>query len=623
MAELFEWLASNHYLLLFVVVLGAILLGKATVKGHGLGTVASAVVVGAAISAFAAVAGVKIVIDDATRSIFFCLFVFGLGLRIGPSLVHCGRGDGLKFTALAFVCSLLGLLGAVLLAKALELPAGAAGGILAGAMTMPASIGAAEEAVRQGVLGLPPGKAVEDAKGMIALCYAFTCLWGAVGIVLTCKYLPAWWGIDARGEAKKHEEALGVPHIDDAGLTGYRPTSVRAYRLRNEALTGCSVKQFLEKHPQVKVLNVLRGEPTRRSAIARAAPMFSMAEAPVALAASGAQGTTLLRDPDTTPPGRARADRGVLPETTYAKLGAPDDLRLRQGDIVTIGGSAEAMSANAALVGPEVPDPAALNVPLDAAEILVTNSAVMGRELAELRTRDFAGQVAIHHIERGGVPIPLGLHLKLQRFDVLFVAGVKSGVENLAALAGRIARPAASTDLLVLSAGMILGLLVGQVHVPVGATKIGLGNAGGLLLAGLVVSTFVSRVRFFGYTPGAARNLLEDLGLLVFVSIVGVNAGAVLATQLSGPLAARILAAGFVVGTLPPVVAWAVGHHWMKINPAILMGSIAGARASSAPAREAARETGSSVPWIGFPVSYAVSAVLLTLFGYLAVVLAT
>ncbi len=58
-----------------------------------------------------------------------------------------------------------------------------------------------------------------------------------------------------------------------------------------------------------------------------------------------------------------------------------------------------------------------------------------------------------------------------------------------------------------------------------------------------------------------------------------------------------------------------------KINPAVLMGGVAGARSHSGPAREAAKEIDSSVPWIGFPVGYAVSGVLLTVFGYFAMVL--
>jgi putative transport protein len=51
------------------------------------------------------------------------------------------------------------------------------------------------------------------------------------------------------------------------------------------------------------------------------------------------------------------------------------------------------------------------------------------------------------------------------------------------------------------------------------------------------------------------------------------------------------------------------------------MGGVAGARSHSGPCREAAVEIGSSVPWVGFPVGYAVSGVLLTVFGYFAMVL--
>jgi putative transport protein len=188
---------------------------------------------------------------------------------------------------------------------------------------------------------------------------------------------------------------------------------------------------------------------------------------------------------------------------------------------------------------------------------------------------------------------------------------------------GKVARPSTSTDLLTLAAGMILGFLIGAIQFPLAGANVGLGNAGGLLVAGVIVSSLVSRLRFFGSTPNAARNILEDLGLVVFIAIVGVNAGAGLISQLTGDVALKIFVAGFLVTTLPPILVWAIGYHWMKINPAVLMGGVAGARSHSGPAREAAKEIGSSVPWIGFPVGYAVSGVLLTVFGYLAMVLST
>jgi len=71
----------------------------------------------------------------------------------------------------------------------------------------------------------------------------------------------------------------------------------------------------------------------------------------------------------------------------------------------------------------------------------------------------------LHHIERGGVVIPFGLNTRLQRFDVLFIAGIKSAVDNAAALMGKVARPSTATDLLTLAIGMILGFLIGAIGV--------------------------------------------------------------------------------------------------------------------------------------------------------------
>src|SRR3982750_1500085 len=143
MEEFLKWLATNPYVLLFTVIAGAVLPGKATIKGFGLGMVASAIVVGAAVSAAASTYGIKMGIDNFTKSMFYYLFMYGVGLRVGPSFINSLKGDGLKFTVLAVFCSVIGLLGAVFFTKFWDLPAGAAGGILAGSMTMSAAIGSA------------------------------------------------------------------------------------------------------------------------------------------------------------------------------------------------------------------------------------------------------------------------------------------------------------------------------------------------------------------------------------------------------------------------------------------------------------------------------------------------
>jgi putative transport protein len=567
MQALFEFLKSNPFLLLFVTVGLAVWIGRFSVKGYGLGMVAAAIVVGVALATWASTYGVTLQLDNFAKSLMYYLFMYGVGLRVGPSFFNSLKKDGVTFTVLAVVCSVLGLGFVVVLSRLFGLPAGAAGGVLAGSQTMSAAIGTAEMAMSQGAYQVPAGSSAEAVTAMIALGYGITYIWGTVGIILICKYLPRWWGVDARQAAKEYETQFGVPNLDDAGLSGYRPAGLRAYRLENAQTAGKTIAAFRKEHPEFRVLNVVR------------------------------DGTALGADPK---------------------------LVFEKGDVIALGGRLEALTDKMGLIGPEVPDAKALNIPLDQAEILVTSKAVVDKPVRELqgtfRDADFAGQLQVTRLERGGVPIPVGLDTTLRKLDLIFVVGLKVAVDKAAAIFGKVARPSTGTDLLTLSVGMIVGLLIGGINVPVAGFSVGLGNAGGLLLSGIFVSSLVSRLRFFGSTPNAARNILEDLGLVTFVAIVGINAGASLLAQLTGAVALKIFLAGFIASTVPPLVTWALGYHVFKINPAVLMGGVAGARSHSGPAREAAKEIGSSVPWVGFPVGYAVSGVLLTVFGYFAMV---
>ena len=564
MQGFFQFLSENPYILLFFTVGMAVWVGKFSVKGYGLGMVAAAVVVGAAIATWASTYGVKLQLDNFAKSLFYYLFMYGVGLRVGPAFFNSLKKDGITFTILAVVCSVLGLALVVITSKAFDLPAGAAGGVLAGSQTMSAAIGTAEMAVEQGAYKIPAGSTAEQISGMIALGYGVTYIWGTVGIILVCKYLPRWWGLDARKAAKEYEAAHGVRNVDDAGITGYRGGGLRAYRVDNAATAGQSIAQLRTVYPQYRIANVVRD-------------------------------------------GQA--------------LGADSALVLQKGDIVALGGRLEDLTANLGLLGAEVPDATALNIPLDQAEVLVTNKALEGKPLVSFAQEAFAGQVAVSRMERSGEPLPLGTDTTLKRFDVLYLTGLKSAVNKVADMFGQIARPSTSTDLLTLSGGMVIGLLIGKINVPVGDFSVGLGNAGGLLLSGILVSSVVSRLRFFGSTPNAARNILEDLGLVTFIAIVGINAGATLLEQLTGAVALKIFLAGFIASTIPPFITWAIGYHVFKINPAVLMGGVAGSRSHSGPAREAAKEIDSTVPWVGFPVGYAVSGVLYTVFGYFAMVL--
>jgi putative transport protein len=565
MQAAFHFLATNPFILLFLTVGLAVWIGRQSIAGYGLGMVAAAIIVGCGLSVWASVYGEKLELNTFTKSLFYYLFMYGVGLRVGPSFVNSLGGDGLKFTLLAVVSSVCGLALVVIGAKLFDLPAGAAGGMLAGSQTMSAAIGSAEQAAIAGAIALPPGTSVEQVSAMIALSYGITYIWGTVGIILITKYLPKWWGIDARAAAQAYEKEFGVASGDTPSLSGWTAGGLRAYRLENTAWEGRTMRDMLRENPEYRFVNLVRDG---------------------------------------------------------AALGADENTALRHGDVIALGGQRAAMTEKMGLIGPEVSDRVALDLPLDRAEILVTNSAILKKTRQEWRALPGADHIQVVSIERSGVPVPVGSNTTLQRMDIVTVVGLKDAVNKIGEAFGRVVRPSTATDLLTLAMGMIMGFLIGQIEFPAFGAMVGLGNAGGLLISGVIVSSVASRLRFFGNTPAAARNVLEDLGLIVFVAIVGINAGNSLLAQLTGVLAMKIFVVGFVACTVPPIIVWAIGFHVFKLNPAVLMGGVAGARSHSGPCREAAVEIQSNVPWIGFPVAYAVSGVLLTVFGYFAMLLA-
>jgi putative transport protein len=109
MSALFLFLQKNPYLLLFLVVGLAVWIGRVNVKGYGLGMVAGAIIVGAGLSVWASMYGAKLELNNFAKSLFYYLFMYGVGLRVGPSFINSLNADSIKFSALAVISCVIGL----------------------------------------------------------------------------------------------------------------------------------------------------------------------------------------------------------------------------------------------------------------------------------------------------------------------------------------------------------------------------------------------------------------------------------------------------------------------------------------------------------------------------------
>jgi putative transport protein len=159
-----------------------------------------------------------------------------------------------------------------------------------------------------------------------------------------------------------------------------------------------------------------------------------------------------------------------------------------------------------------------------------------------------------------------------------------------------------------------MGVLLGLLSVSVGGLEIGLGNAGGLLAAGLAIGYLRSVRPTFGRLPEATSWWLMEFGLLLFMAGVGLQAGGSFIETLtrSGPL---LILAGIVITAVPILVAYVVGSRLLQLNPAILMGALTGAMTSGASLSVVTAEAKSAVPAIGYAGTYAFGNVLLMIAG--------
>ncbi|MCK7576554.1 MAG: hypothetical protein MZV65_12080 [Chromatiales bacterium] len=246
---------------------------------------------------------------------------------------------------------------------------------------------------------------------------------------------------------------------------------------------------------------------------------------------------------------------------------------------------------------------------------LATFLKVVGKTLKELDLPKAYGCFATG-LARASIDLPVEPDLPLQKGDRLEVVGEKDNLRRLAETVGFVERDLEKTDLATFAFGMIAGTLLGLVTLALGEVSIGLGTAGGLLVVGIVIGYLGSVMPTFGQVPAPARYVLMELGLMLFMAGVGLNAGSGVVAALAsvGPI---IILSGLLVTLLPPLMAYVVGRRLLRMNPALLLGSITGAMTSTPALNVVTEAARSGVPALGYAGTYTFANVLLTFAGAL------
>jgi len=490
----------------------------------------------------------------------FMLFIFCVGVEAGPNFFSIFFRDGKNYLMLALVMVSSAVLIALGLGKLFGWDIGLTAGMLAGSMTSTPVLVGAGDTLRH---TYPSGAALSQAQNNLSLGYALTYLVGLVSLIFGARYLPRLQHQDLPTSAQQIARERG---LDAEQRKVYLPV-IRAYRVGPELVAWIDGKNLRE-------LGIYRQTGCYIERIRR---------------------NGILANPD-------------------------GDAVLQQGDEISLVGYPDAHSRldPSFRNGKEVFDRDLLDMRIITEEIVVKNNNAVNRRLSQLKLTDHG--CFLNRVIRSQIEMPIDDSIILNKGDVLQISGEARRVKSVADKIGFISIHSQVTDLLAFCAFFIIGLMVGMVTFQFSRFSFSIGNAAGLLFAGIMLGFLRANHPTFGYIPQGALTMVKEFGLMVFMAGVGLSAGSGLSHDM-GDTGLLMLAAGLIVSLLPVVISFVFGAWVLKMNRALLFGAIMGAR-TCAPAMEIISDTArSNIPALGYAGTYAIANVLLTLAGTLIVLI--
>ncbi|MFJ9035642.1 aspartate-alanine antiporter [Streptomyces sp. NPDC102406] len=550
-------------LLVFITVAIGFLLGKIRYKAVALGAVTGCLVAGLLLGA-----QFKVTIDGTVKNLFFTMFLFALGYKVGPQFFRGLKKDGLPQVVNAIVVCVSGLLVCWGFAALLGYGPGLSAGLLGGALTQSAVIGVAQDAI--GTLpGLSAG-AAKDEQNLVAIGYAVTYPLGTIlCAMLLANVLPKLYRKDLAAESAALAKELDAPEDDPDLHQGYYEVVLRAYTLQRPDIVGRTIDDFERQQQQLGHRIYLT---------------------------------------------RVRRDGRILDHDQRTVL--------REGDVVAVSalrGSLVDYDPRTH-IGAETDDTELLGYRTESLHVVVSEKAQLGRTIAELRKEPFMVGVFVDKVYRSGAEFPYRLSTKVERGDTLVLTGPKRLVDPAGKALGTPVPTSFATDMVWVGLGIFLGGCIGIPALTAGGVPISLSTSGGALIMGLVFGWIRGKYPTFGNVPPGAQWFMDTLGLCLFVAVVGINAGPSFTSGLS-TAGWGLLLLGAVATVVPLIVGFLVGHHIQKIRFPVLMGVLAGGQTTTAAIGAVNEASRSQVPTLGYTIPYAVGNVLLTIWGAVIVLL--
>ncbi len=259
------------------------------------------------------------------------------------------------------------------------------------------------------------------------------------------------------------------------------------------------------------------------------------------------------------------------------------DFVLKCGDIIHMVGAEDGLSLTAEAMGRRVEDrfeKAKENREILVRRMIVTSKKAIGHSLESLGLR--AHETVVSRVYRAGVQFSPSPNLRLFFGDALTVVGPQSGIETAKRLVGDSGAALNKVQMLPLFLGILIGIVVGLIPIPIPGvpSPLRLGIAGGPLVVAILLSRFGSELThgvMHWDMPVAGLAALREIGITLFLTIVGISAGAsgFWETLTNGP-GLYWMGWAALISIIPLLVVGFIAYKVSHINYLVLCGALAG-----------------------------------------------
>ena len=499
-------------MLLALVIAIGLLLGKIKVKGVSLGST-WILFVGILLSHFGFRADASLL--HFLKEFGLILFVFSIGLQVGPGFFHSFKSGGLKLNMLAVALVLTGVITTYLIHVITGENLITLTGVMSGAVTNTPGLGAAQ----QTYLDATSGSFVHEINSSeiassLASGYAVAYPIGVLGVIMVLMLTKTLFRIDLKKEADDLES-------QEVGMDSPQRVTLS---VKNPAVFG---KTILEVSKAIENKFIIS---------------------------------------------RVYRDGKVIVPVASTVLNSGDDLlvvtALSSVDAVTV------LFGEQINMPKEAWDK--IDASMSVRKVTITRTSMTCKKLKELKIRTNYG-VSITRVSRGGIDLVANPDLIVQMGDTLMVVGHDSDINQVAKFVGNSRTGLYHPNLIPIFFGIAFGVLFGSIPIMIPgipqAIKFGL--AGGPLIIAILLGYFGPMLKITTYTTMSANLMLREIGISIFLAAVGLGAGETFVSSIVNGGYWWILY-GALITLIPTALIAILGRLLFKLNFYQICGLVSG-----------------------------------------------